>query len=508
MPYVPHTPQETQQMLAALGETSLDALFDEIPPRFRVAAPAAHDDALPPPATEAKPVSSSQASTPPPAVPAGGTENDANYRPGTLPHAACNEIALRRLFNERAQSNNLPLCFAGAGAYEHHIPAPVWSIAYRGEFATAYTPYQAEASQGTLQVLYEYQTLLCRLTGMDVTNASLYDGASALVEAVRMAIRTRQRPTGRILVPKTLHPAYRQVLETFLPLQSITLCDVAYDQHTGLIDARSLEAAAHAGADALVLPMPTYFGLLDEVDHWVDWAHARAMQVIAVVNPMLLGVCRPPGEWGAEGADLVCGEGQPLGIPLSGGGPYLGFLCCRTRHIRQLPGRLVGRTSDSRGNPGFVLTLQAREQHIRRAKATSNICTNQGLMVTAATIYMALMGDAGLADTARQCHLNTMDLIAQITRETGLKPSFSGPLFHEFVLDLRQPVALVLERMRRRGILAGVALGEDYPELKQSLLICVTETKTAADRAHYAATLAQALDLRPTPDDFEREALC
>lgn len=464
MPYIPHTLTETSEMLDAVGIDSLDALFNEVPSEFRAKV-------------------------------------SKNARPGL------SEMAVRRQLQQHA-AGDLPLCFAGAGAYEHHIPAPVWHIASRGEYATAYTPYQAEASQGTLQVLYEYQTMLCRLTGMEVANASLYDGATALMEAVHMVIRSKRKPVNRILVPRALHPAYRQVLDTFLPTQAIAIQEVEFDSHSGMMTEAALSQAIVNGADALVLPLPNYFGALEAVDLWVDWAHDHGVQVIAVVNPMILGIVKPPSQWGKLGADLVCGEGQPLGLPLSSGGPYLGFLCCRQSMVRQLPGRIVGRTVDCNGDPGFVLTLQAREQHIRRGKATSNICTNQGWMATAATIYMALMGDAGIAATAQQSHQNAIELSALIEQETGLKPRFNGPFFHEFVLTLPCSVAMVQQKMRAAGILAGVSLCAHYPECEQSLMICVTETKTAEDLAYYASTLARVLGLRPTPTELEREVTC
>src|SRR6202050_1688412 len=320
MPFIPHTPDDVAHMLAVIGAPSIDTLFDEIPV-----------------ALKAKPLDG-------------------------VPPGLC-EMDVARLVTERAAVDGRLLNFIGAGAYEHHIPAPVWAIASRGEFYSAYTPYQAEASQGTLQLIYEFQTMIARLTGMSIANASLYDGASAMVE---------------------------------------------------------------------------------EGDALTDWAHAHAALVIAVVNPTSLALLKPPGEWGARGADIAVGEGQPLGVPLSGGGPYLGFMSTRTEHVRQMPGRIVGRTLDTAGQQGFTLTLQAREQHIRRAKAISNICTNQGLLVTAATISLSLMGPQGLERTAAAAHARCRELVAALTRLPGVRLAFAGPYFHEAAPQLDTAGSAVL----------------------------------------------------------------
>lgn len=343
MPFIPHTELEVREMLDAIGARSIDDLFDEIPADLRA---------------ELKDV--------PPGLP---------------------EMAVMRLMAARAQQDHCDLCFIGAGAYEHHIPAAVWEITTRGEYYTAYTPYQAEASQGTLQLLYEYQTMMAGLTGLDVSNASLYDGASALAEAVLMAVRAnRHSKSKRILMPATVHPHYRQVVHAIVRNQGVELVELAYSRDGGHIDPASLQQYAGEDFAALVIPQPNFFGVLEEVDALTDWAHAQGALVIGVVNPTALALLTPPGAWGTKGADIACGEGQPLGAPLSSGGPYFGFMCCRQEWVRQMPGRIVGRTVDRDGKPGFTLTLQAREQHIRRSKATSNICTNQGLVVTAATI--------------------------------------------------------------------------------------------------------------------------
>jgi glycine dehydrogenase subunit 1 len=398
----------------------------------------------------------------------------------------------------RAAQDGTPLNFAGAGAYEHHIPAAVWAIVSRGEFYSAYTPYQAEASQGTLQLIYEYQSMMARLTGMAVSNASLYDGATALAEAVLMAERCRRNGPRKVLVPRSVHPAYRKVLATIVGLQDIEVAELPVDPRGGHLDPAWLAAQDFGTFTALVIPQPNYFGVLEEVDALTDWAHSRGALAIGVVNPLSLAVLKPPAEWGSatsgeNGADIVCGDGQPLGVPLSSGGPYFGFLCCKQALVRQMPGRIVGRTTDIDGREGFALTLQAREQHIRRAKATSNICTNQGLLVTAATIHMALLGPQGLARVARRCMSNTRELRDRLGAIDGIRGTFDRPSFHEATLTLRRPAQSIIDDLARSGIIAGVALGEDYPELGDALLVCATETKTIGDIERFVVAMRAAL---------------
>ena len=436
-------------MLASIGASSVDALFEEIPAELATA----------------------------------GLEQ--------VPQAV-SEMEIMRLMEERAQADGRYLNFIGAGAYEHHIPAAVWQIATRGEFYSAYTPYQAEASQGTLQVLYEYQTMMASLTGLDVTNASLYDGASALAEAVLMAVRLH-KSARRVLLPATLHPIYRDVVRTIVSSQGVELVELPFCTEQGGILPQSLRC--HEGQDlaALVIPQPNFFGVLESVHELTDWAHAHGALVIAVVNPVALALLAPPGRWGAAGADIAVGEGQPLGVPLSAGGPYCGFMACKQALVRQMPGRIVGRTVDVDGRPGFTLTLQAREQHIRRSKATSNICTNQGLAVTAATIHMALLGPAGLTTAAQACHANLMALLERLARIPGVARRFRGSVFHEAVLGLDAPSQAVLDKLRGDGLLAGLDLSEWYPELGNAILVCTTETKTAQDLDRYARALESAL---------------
>jgi glycine dehydrogenase subunit 1 len=415
--------------------------------------------------------------------------------------SALSEMELGQLMVKRAHMDGLPSCFIGAGAYDHHVPAAVWELTTRGEFYSAYTPYQAEASQGTLQVLYEYQTMMTALTGMDVSNASLYDGASALAEAVLMAVRANRRSSShRVLVPSTLHPAYRSTARSIVARQGVELVELPYDRSAGHTDIGVLEAYGGEDFAALVVPQPNFFGVLEEVGELTDWAHANRALVIAVVNPLSLSVLEPPGAWGENGADICCGEGQPLGVPLASGGPYFGFMCCRQAYVRQMPGRIVGRTLDADGKPGFTLTLQAREQHIRRSKATSNICTNQGLLVTAATIHTSILGAEGLARTASACHRNTVNLVDRLCEVPGVEPVFERAVFHERVLRLPAPVEDILRSLAAHNVLGGYDLSRDYPELGQAMLVCATEKRTAAEIDQYADKLARIVKPAQTPD--------
>jgi len=452
MPFIPHTDADIAAMLQAIGVSKTDDLFDEIPRELR--------------AGELK----------------------------TVPDGL-NEMEITRLMQERVETDGRYLNFLGAGAYEHHIPAAVWQIVTRGEFYTAYTPYQAEASQGTLQLLYEYQTMMASLTGLDVSNASLYDGASALAEAVLMAVRVHKSGR-RILVPRTVHPVWRKVVDTIVRNQKIELVEVDYDKKGGHTTVAALDKAQRADCAALVIPQPNFFGVLEDVDALTDWAHSKGLMAIACVNPTALALLKAPGEWGAKGADIAVGDGQPLGVPLSSGGPYFGFMVCKQEFVRQMPGRIIGATVDKDGKRGYTLTLQAREQHIRRSKATSNICTNQGLLVTAATVYMALLGPDGLERVAAQCHANTNELVGRITRLNGVERVFDRPVFHEAVVRLNQPVADLLRALEAQGILAGVNLTADYPELGECLLVCATETRTAGDIEKYVLQLERIISKR------------
>jgi glycine dehydrogenase subunit 1 len=405
---------------------------------------------------------------------------------------------VNRLMQARAQADGQGLCFIGAGAYDHHVPAAVWQIASRGEFYSAYTPYQAEASQGTLQLLYEFQSMMTALMDLDVSNASLYDGASALAEAILMAVRANHKvKSRRVLIPRALHPNYRRAVHGIVHNQGIELVDVPFDRAGGHTPAEQAQAAAGSdGFAALVVPQPNFFGVLEEVDDLTDWAHSEDALVIGVVNPVAMALLKPPGDWGAGGADIACAEGQPLGIPLASGGPYLGILCCKQALVRQLPGRIVGRTLDLDGKPGFTLTLQAREQHIRRSKATSNICTNQGLLVTAATIHVALLGAGGLARVAAACHASTLRLSALLCEIPGVEPLFDRPVFHERALRMPAPTADLLRSLAAHNILGGYDLGLEYPELDPALLVCATESRTEEDVQAFSAKMARVIATR------------
>ena len=454
MPFIPHTEEDVTRMLGAIGASCIDDLFDEIPAGLR----------------------------------ARGLER--------VP-SGLSEIEVSRLMATRAREDGQPLCFLGAGAYDHHIPAAVWQITTRGEFYSAYTPYQAEASQGTLQVLYEYQSMMTALTAMDVSNASLYDGASALAEAVLMAVRAnRKSRSKRVLIPRSLHPRYREVTRAIVRNQGIELLELPFDPKGGYTDPQALETYSGHDFAALVIPQPNFFGVLEEVDALTDWAHANQALAIAVVNPVALGLLTPPGEWGQQGVDICCGEGQPLGAPLSSGGPYFGFMCCRKEHVRQLPGRIVGRTLDLAGKPGFTLTLQAREQHIRRSKATSNICTNQGLLVTAATIHMAILGPEGLERVAAACHARTQELVQGLSQIAGIAPLFDRPTFHEAALRLPAPVKDVLRSLAAHNLLGGYDLSREYPELGDALLVCATEQRSSEDIEVYRDKMSRIIAAR------------
>ena len=450
MPFIPHTEKDTDEMLAAIGAPSLDALFDEIPAELIIDSLDGVPDAL-------------------------------------------SEMQISRLMHERAAIDGTPLCFIGGGAYEHHIPTAVWDIATRGEYYSAYTPYQAEASQGTLQTIYEYQSMITELTGLDVSNASLYDGASGLAEAALMAVRcNRAVKSRRVLLAPGVHPVYAKVAAAIAGSQDITFESLAMNTSTGNVDLDALDDSADPVA--VVIQQPSFHGTLEDVDRLTNWAAQRGAIVIAIVNPTSLALLKAPGQWGDNGADIACGEGQPLGIPVSSGGPYFGFMTCTHKHVRQMPGRLVGRTTDLDDKPGFALTLQAREQHIRRSKATSNICTNQGLMVTAATIYMSLLGFDGLVQVASQSQRNTMRLVDGLCNLDGVERLFDGPCFHEAALRLDRPVAPVLAALAERNILGGLDLLAFSPQLDNALLVCATETKTDKDIDTYIAAMRDVLD--------------
>lgn len=448
MPFIPHTAEEVDAMLATIGVDGIEDLFDEIPGKLKAGTLARVPDGV-------------------------------------------SEMEMLAALSERAKSDELDACFVGAGAYDHHIPAAVWDLTARGEFMTAYTPYQAEASQGTLQLIYEYQSMMAALTGLDVSNASVYDGASGLAEAILMAVRgNRKAKSRRVVVPESVHPHYRDTAATIVAAQDVELISVPIDG-SGRVNQSALDGIEDIAA--LVLQQPNFFGLLEDADALTNWAHEKGALLIAVANPLSLALLKPPGDWGSEGADIACGDGQPFGIPMASGGPSFGYICARQALVRQMPGRIIGRTEDLDGRTGFALTLQAREQHIRRGKATSNICTNQGLLVTAGTIYLALQGPEGLSRVAKACHQNTATLTGLLTEVPDVTVHLDGPFFHERALKLPVPAAQVIDALLEEGILAGLDLGRYYPDMDDVILVCATEKRTDSEMIRYRDALSEVL---------------
>ncbi len=421
MRYLPKSESERQQMLESLGLKHVEELFASIPAEVRL-------------------------------------QRGLNIPDGI------SEFELVRYFREWARENASGyVSFLGAGVYPHFRPVAVDALISRSEFYTAYTPYQAEISQGTLQSIFEFQTMICQLTGTEVANASMYDGSSALAEAVLMAARITRR--SRVLVARSVHPEYRQVLATYIRHQGIEVRELEYDRRDGTLAPFSVPE----DLAAVVVQSPNFFGVVEDVERAAEIAHAAgALLVVAIAEPVSLGVLRPPAA-----ADIVAMEIQGLGIPASYGGPYAGVIATREKYVRSLPGRLVGQTTDVEGRPGFCLTLATREQHIRREKATSNICTNQALCALAATIFMTVYGKEGLRELARH------NLAKAHCAASGLKLQFSGPFFNEFVVTLRPGEAdRKLQALREKKILGGLDLRPFYPELGEALLLCVTEVHT------------------------------
>ncbi len=408
-------------------------------------------------------------------------------RPLVLP-AALSELELLAEIERHAGRNRTcaqQVCFLGAGAYDHFIPTVVDDLASQSEFVTAYTPYQAEASQGSLQAFYEFQTLLCQLTGMGVANASLYEQASATAEAVLMARSlTRKR---RVLVPETIQPDCRAVLDTYTGELPIRL--VAVPRQGGRVDMHELAALVEDDTSAVLVQSPNFFGCVEDVAQAATIAHDAGALLIAMVDPIACGLLKTPG---ACGADIVVGEGQPLGIPLSLGGPYLGLLACREDYMRKMPGRVVGATQDEAGRRAYCLTLQTREQHIRREKATSNVCTNQGLLALRAAVYLSTVGKQGLSRIARRCLDKAHYAAERIANLDGFELAFrDAPFFKEFVVRSKTPVERVLTRCKERGILAGVALGRWYPDLADCFSVAVTEKRTRDEIDRLVAALKE-----------------
>jgi glycine dehydrogenase subunit 1 len=385
------------------------------------------------------------------------------------------------------RSTSQKVCFLGGGSYDHFIPAIVDHVAARGEFYTSYTPYQPEASQGNLQVFFEYQTLITELTGMDVSNASLYDGGSAVAEAVLMATSATGR--SRVVTSSSVHPEYREVLATYLANLDMELVTVGAADGTISLD--ELSAAVNLQTACVLIQHPNFFGCLEEVDAISKLAHDAGALLVVSIDPISLGLLKKPGDYRA---DIVVAEGQSLGSPMSFGGPYLGIMACREAFVRRMPGRIAGQTVDRRGQRCFVLTLQTREQHIRREKATSNICTNQGLFALRATVYLATMGPQGLRETTELCLRKSHYAAQQLTNQSGLKLAFQRPTFKEFVVRAKgADVERLLSRACDDGYLAGVPLGRWYPQLADCFLVSVTEKRTRDQLDGLAACVGRLL---------------
>ena len=426
MRYLPISPAERQAMLRATGHASIDELFGQIPA-------------------------------------------DARFQGRLRLPGPLSESEVLEFFQKAAaESGQGYTSLIGAGAYAHYRPVVIDSLLSRSEFFTAYTPYQAEVAQGTLQAMFEYQTLMAQLTGQEVSNASLYDGSTATTEAALMALRVTHR--NRVVVAKTVHPEYRQVLQTFVRHQDLDVSEVPYVS-SGRIDLAALEASIDTDTAAVVIQSPNFFGALEQVGEVGALAHRHgALLIVAIAEPLSLALVQPPRE-----ADIVCGEAQSFGVPVSYGGPYVGFLTTQERYVRQMPGRLVGQTVDSEGRRGFVLTLATREQHIRREKATSNICTNQSLCALAATIYLCLLGKRGLRSLAEQNLAKAHYAATALRGVPGFATPFGGPFFNEFVLRVPGDAKVLLQDLEREKIVGGIGLARFYPQLENHLLMCCTE---------------------------------
>ncbi len=424
--FLPHTEEDIQEMLKNIGLKGLKDLFGVIPEECRLSNPLN----LPAPLSE----------------------------PDLIEH-------LRHLHSPHYT------CFLGGGAYDHFIPSVVSHLISRSEFYTAYTPYQPEISQGTLQAIFEYQTLMCQLTGMEVSNASMYDGASSLAEAVLMAYRITRKK--KVLLSEAVHPEYRKVIQTYLDSDQQQIIPIPYERERGRTNEEILLDRLNGEVGAVVIQNPNFFGVIEDLDPIVEKAHqAGALVIVGFSEAIAYGILKPPG---ALGADIVAGEGQSLGIPLSFGGPYLGIFTTREKFVRNMPGRLVGETVDLEGKRGFVLTLATREQHIRRERATSNICTNEGLCALMATIFLSCLGEEGLKELAVM-NLSKAEYAKKVASQIGgCKLQFNTPTFNEFVLEIQGDPEWILDRWREEKILGGLPLRRFYPELSHHLLVTVTE---------------------------------
>lgn len=404
--------------------------------------------------------------------------------------AAMPEPELLRHFEALAAKNVYAKClsFLGAGSYVHFIPSVVDYLSSRGEFVTPYTPYQPEVSQGTLQLIFEYQTLICQLTGMDIANASLYDGASAAAEAVLMAHRLNGK--SKVLVARTLHPQYRETIGTYTKNLAVTVEEAGFGEN-GEIDLEALAEKLDKDVSAVMIQFPNFFGVVENLKKIGELVHSRqALLIVAVAEAASLGILEAPGRLGA---DIVCGEAQSFGLAPSFGGPYLGFMGCMKDFLRQLPGRIAGQTKDVDGNRGFVLTLSTREQHIRREKATSNICTNQALCALRATMFLETLGQLGLKEMALQNIQKANYAAGRLARVKGIKRKFAGNIFNEFVLEFPKDLQKVNDDLKHKGVVGGLALGRFYPELKNCGLFCVTEVHQKEEIDRLASLVEEAL---------------
>jgi glycine dehydrogenase subunit 1 len=445
MSYVPNTTAEQQEMLRLVGAESIEDLLAPVPREVRL------------------------------------------QRPLDLP-VALSEPDLKRLMLGMAERNadlDHHISFLGAGSYDHVVPSVVPHLVKRSEFYTSYTPYQPEMSQGMLQAIYEYQTLVCQITGMDVANASLYDGSTAVVEAALLAVGPSGR--GEVLVSRALDPQYRATLRTYARARGFTLREIELED--GATSLAALERALGPATRAVIVQQPNFLGALEDVRAIERLVHStQALYVVAVTEPASLGVLAAPGSYGA---DIVAGEGQSLGSPIGFGGPALGLFATRAEHVRRLPGRLVGRTVDDRGQIGYVLTLQTREQHIRRERATSNICTNQALLALAATVYLAALGKQGFQELGALCARKAHYAQERMCAVPGFRPLFARPFFDEFAVATPMPVAQLNASLRARGIIGGYDLAAAYPELGDAALFCVTEARTRDDIDTLVAALEE-----------------